>query len=187
VQNKEEINMNSVLNSFVILIIIYAGSLSAEENKTVSNNSGNASSFGSFTPQSKYNQSATKFLPQCSGIDDKEIKIACKKAFLKKFSTFEFELAHKENVLRWQHLSTQIILFVVLVLVGLGLYFAWVQFHADNTNKKIRQEISEVEISMSGIKISSPVLGVIILTLSLAFFYLYLVYVYPITILPNLS
>jgi hypothetical protein len=71
--------------------------------------------------------------------------------------------------------------------MGLGLYFAWVQFHADNTNKKIRQEISEVEISMSGIKISSPVLGVIILTLSLAFFYLYLVYVYPITILPNLS
>jgi hypothetical protein len=32
----------------------------------------------------------------------------------------------------------------------------------------------------SGIKVSSPVLGVVILVISLAFFYFYLVYVYPI-------
>jgi hypothetical protein len=37
-----------------------------------------------------------------------------------------------------------------------------------------------LEASATGIKLSSPVLGVIILALSLAFFYLYLVHVYPI-------
>jgi hypothetical protein len=36
------------------------------------------------------------------------------------------------------------------------------------------------EISAKGLVVNSSVLGVIILTLSIAFFYLYLVYVYPI-------
>jgi len=142
-------------------------------------------SIGSYTPEStfsmKNNAAIKESLSKCSTLLDEEIKLACKKAFLKEFSTYEFELDHRENVLKWQHLSTQIILFVVLILVGLGLYFAWVQFYSGETNK----EISKVEISMSGIKVSSPILGVIILTLSLGFFYLYLVYVYPITVIPT--
>jgi len=92
-------------------------------------------------------------------------------------------LRHRKNVLEWQHLSTQIILFVVLILVGMGLYFAWVQFYSDDINLKKGQDKSELEISTMGIKISSPILGVVILTLSLGFFYLYLVYVYSITII----
>jgi hypothetical protein len=43
------------------------------------------------------------------------------------------------------------------------------------------ESITEFEASAKGIKVSSPVLGVIILVISLAFFYLYLVYVYPIS------
>jgi hypothetical protein len=39
---------------------------------------------------------------------------------------------------------------------------------------------TDIDINPKGIKISSPVLGVIILTISLAFFYLYLKSVYPI-------
>ncbi len=92
-------------------------------------------------------------------------------------------MRHRKNVLEWQHLSTQIILFVVLILVGMGLYFAWVQFYSDDINLKKGQDKSELEISTMGIKISSPILGVVILTLSLGFFYLYLVYVYSITII----
>jgi hypothetical protein len=38
----------------------------------------------------------------------------------------------------------------------------------------------EIEVSASGAKVSTPVIGVIILTLSLAFFYLYLKFVFPI-------
>lgn len=41
-------------------------------------------------------------------------------------------------------------------------------------------DATELAISMTEFKVRSPVLGVIVLTLSLAFFYLYLVYVYPI-------
>jgi hypothetical protein len=40
--------------------------------------------------------------------------------------------------------------------------------------------VTEIEATLQGLKISSPVLGVIILALSFFFFYLYLKYVYPI-------
>jgi len=40
--------------------------------------------------------------------------------------------------------------------------------------------VHQLELGQTGLKVSSPVLGVIILVISLAFFYLYLVYVYPI-------
>jgi hypothetical protein len=40
---------------------------------------------------------------------------------------------------------------------------------------------TEIDLSTSSVKVSSPVLGVIILVISLAFFCLYLVYVYPIS------
>lgn len=41
-------------------------------------------------------------------------------------------------------------------------------------------QITSIEASTSGLKVSSPVLGVIILSISLLFFYLYLAFVYPI-------
>ena len=165
-----------LLSICFILIVTHHQTLLAEENNI-------KKGISSFTPQSKFslknNRTAEVSFSKCSTLVDKEIKIACKRSFLKEFSNYEFELNHRENVLKWQHLSTQIILFVVLVLVSLGLYFAWVQFHSDTIN----QEKSELELSVNGVKMSSPVLGVIILTLSLGFFYLYLVYVYPITII----
>jgi hypothetical protein len=40
--------------------------------------------------------------------------------------------------------------------------------------------LTEIEASLQGFRVSSPVLGVIILALSFLFFYLYLKYVYPI-------
>lgn len=39
---------------------------------------------------------------------------------------------------------------------------------------------TDLEASIGNVKVSSPVLGVVILLLSLMFFYVYLVYVYPI-------
>ena len=55
---------------------------------------------------------------------------------------------------------------------------------ADNEVAKImameKGEVTELEASVKGIKVSSPVLGVIILVISLLFFYLYLAFVYPI-------
>jgi hypothetical protein len=43
-----------------------------------------------------------------------------------------------------------------------------------------RDDITEIEASVTGIRVSSPVLGVLILVISFLFFYLYLIYVYPV-------
>ncbi len=91
-------------------------------------------------------------------------------------------LDHRREVFEWQLFSAKLIFLVVLVLVASGIYFAAVQFHAGLRpgSKPDDMPQSEFEASLKGVKISSPILGVIILTQSLAFFYLYLIYVYPV-------
>ena len=92
---------------------------------------------------------------------------------------------HRLRVFEWQLRATKIIFFVVLLLVFVGIYFAAVQFHRGAAASRraeagAEEEMTEVDLSVKGVKVRSPVLGVIILVISLAFFYLYLVYVYPI-------
>lgn len=87
---------------------------------------------------------------------------------------------HRQRVFEWQDISTKITFAVVVLLVLAGIYFAGVQFHVGMREGRHTGEPGEVEMSVKGIKVRSPVLGVIVLTISLAFFYLYLVYVYPI-------
>jgi hypothetical protein len=91
---------------------------------------------------------------------------------------------HRQRDFSWQHVSTVVIFIVVLLLVFSGIYFAYVQFHAGlkakAQNPASPDEKSDIEISTKGLRVSSSVLGVIILGISLAFFYLYLIYVYPI-------
>ena len=89
---------------------------------------------------------------------------------------------HRQKVFEWQHVSTKIIFIVVIVLVLAGIYFAAVQFHHGIKHRKPgdSEEVTEFVASYKSVKVKSPVLGVIILVISLVFFYLYLVYVYPI-------
>lgn len=90
---------------------------------------------------------------------------------------------HRQNIFEWQYLSSKIIFVVVIILVLAGIYFAAVQFHHGLKWKKKgpgEDEATELVLSYKSVSVKSPVLGVIILVLSLAFFYLYLVYVYPI-------
>jgi len=65
-----------------------------------------------------------------------------------------------------------------------GIYFAAIQFHTGLRRRHAADpappEEAELSLSLGEVKIRSPVLGVIILTISPAFFYLYLVHVYPI-------
>jgi hypothetical protein len=90
-------------------------------------------------------------------------------------------LRHRRRVFTWQLASSKIIFVTVLLLVAAGIYFAAVQFHVGLGKKKAEAVATEIVANLEGIKVSSPVLGVIILVLSLAFFYCYLVFVYPIT------
>ncbi len=104
-------------------------------------------------------------------------------------------LARRTGVYEWNNFSTKVIFFVVLSLVAVGVYFSWKQFFG-MTVKPQKNEVegqlanktedgdrlvTELEMGLSGIKVKSPILGVILLTVSLAFFYLYLKYVYPVT------
>ena len=90
---------------------------------------------------------------------------------------------HRARVFEWQLLSSRIIFVLVIMIVLAGLYFSWLQFQVGLKGAGDGEDMTTtVEASVSGgIKVSSPILGVIILTLSLVFFYLYLVHVYPIS------
>lgn len=108
---------------------------------------------------------------------------AAMQAALKAYYDYRTEgYDHRQRVFEWQLLSSRIIFVVVIALVGAGIYFSWLQFRADlkTTDTKGGRGVSTLEASTSGIKVSSPVLGVVILVISLLFFYLYLQYVYPI-------
>jgi len=172
----------------LLLALAVVSDLSAAENEATSSDTGNTEQDkslqnfvdGKMEPQvgNDLKIDKAKIFPAvwCADIEEKATQSSCWEAYRNGLDYYRFGLAHRERVLEWQHTSTQIILFVVLTLVAMGLYFAWVQFQAGTS----QQTDTEIEISAEGIKVSSPVLGVIILTMSLAFFYLYLIYVYPI-------
>jgi hypothetical protein len=121
----------------------------------------------------------------CTDIQNEETVAECWSAYRAYFSYYATGFEHRRRAFDWQHLSSRIIFVVVILLVAVGIFFAWVQFRrsmtSDFKNGNQAGEAHEIEISATSVRVSSPVLGVIILTLSLAFFYLYLVYVYPIT------
>ena len=90
-----------------------------------------------------------------------------------------FGLDHRERTFEWQYFSTKLIFFCVILLVVAGIVFSGIQFRKGL--KEGKPEVTTAEVSPTGLKFSSSVLGVIILFISLLFFYLYLMYVYPIS------
>jgi hypothetical protein len=98
-----------------------------------------------------------------------------------------FGLAHRKSSLQWNLTSSIIIFWSVIFLVLCGIAFAGIQFYISMQaakkagTGKAEGTPTQLEANFQGIKVSSPVLGVIILIISLLFFYLYLKYVYPVT------
>jgi hypothetical protein len=90
-------------------------------------------------------------------------------------------LRYRSRVFEWQLFSSRIIFATVILLVASGIVFAAIQFRAGLKRPRAASDATQIDLSAGSIKVSSPVLGVIILVISLAFFYLYLVYVYPIS------
>ena len=113
----------------------------------------------------------------CADITDEKTKMICWDAYRSSLDYYKGGLEQRSKVFKWQHITTKVIFFVVLILVAIGVYFAWIQFRTG----KGEMDRSELEISLQGIKVNSSVLGIIILMISLVFFYLYLRYVYPIS------
>jgi len=92
-------------------------------------------------------------------------------------------LRYRSRVFEWQLFSSRVIFATVIMLVGSGVVFAAIQFRAGlkRPRSAASDEATQIDLSAGSVKVSSPVLGVIILVISLGFFYLYLVYVYPIS------
>lgn len=101
------------------------------------------------------------------------------------YADYIASLEHDRRVFNWQLTSSRITFWIVLMLVGAGIVFSALQFYKSfrlsaKADGQDQNQLTELEISTGGVKVSSPVLGVIILVISLAFFYLFLVHVYPV-------
>jgi hypothetical protein len=134
------------------------------------------------------NTSLTRAITQQS-VTEMELREALLKA------EYEYDISvyqHRRKVFDWQHTSSIIIFWVVILIVVIGLFFSGMQFYISLKREKERikkpaetsehqESVTEFEASLQGIKVSSSVIGIIILVISLAFFYLYLVHVYPVS------
>ena len=112
-----------------------------------------------------------------------------------KQDVYLYTFNQNRKVFNWQYISSIIIFFIVVLIVLIGLYMAYLQFRLsekmfisqaadkikDNSNA-LEMMKADLEIGKGGLKINTAVIGLIILSLSLAFLFLYLKYVYPISI-----
>jgi hypothetical protein len=128
--------------------------------------------------------------------EDEETRAAYLAAVREYYAYREDGLRHRRRVFAWQLSSSRVIFVLVVLLVLSGVYFSGVQFHLTLRAWALTAEREaqgrpaggpgadalggEVDASLEGLKVRSPVLGVIILALSFLFFYLYIIHVHPI-------
>jgi hypothetical protein len=113
---------------------------------------------------------------------------------LEKHNAWKLEFERK--IYEWQFTTSKLVFVIVICMVLVGLYFSWMHFEANlRPQRKSRrkksvdpanlpdQEVAKPDLTQLeayGVKLSTPVFGVVILGVSFAFFYLYLQFVYPI-------
>ncbi len=90
-----------------------------------------------------------------------------------------FSLEHRKKVFSWQLIAGKIIFVFVMLIVLSGLALSYMHFYK-GLKSGGESEKTELEMSTSGIKINSSVIGLVILVLAIAFLYLYLVHVFPV-------
>lgn len=176
----------------VLLVVLAAASwLYAQENAPAAGEDKKPIDYEALLEQAKqeFNRNKDQFtfnpVKPPDYLKDEKVMAAYRQAWQSYYDYLSQGLVFRLKVFRWQSLSTIIIFYTVLLLVFAGIVFSGIQFYksmkvATDKNGQPDQPLTEFEASTSGIKVSSPVLGVILLVISLAFFYLYLVHVYPI-------
>jgi hypothetical protein len=132
-----------------------------------------------------------------------ELKGPCFDAYRADFEHSVWALQYRQRAYEAHHQYTMWVFILVCALVVLGMYLSWREFNLDERrrlrgktrNPTEKGEVgagagdpgggggaptSSLDLTATGLKVTSPVLGVIILVVSMGFFYLYLKTVYPI-------
>ncbi|RBO82675.1 hypothetical protein [Marinomonas aquiplantarum] len=113
--------------------------------------------------------------------------LAVKENLLREHALHQIQLMKiAETGYRTQHWVTIAIFFIVSTLVLGGFYLSYLQFKSDSVREKgsTGDAKTSIELSKSGIKFSSSVIGLVVLFMSFMFFYLYVKEVYTIKLHP---
>ncbi|WP_349314936.1 hypothetical protein [Chitinophaga sp. MM2321] len=130
-----------------------------------------------------------------------QLQVNYAKAQLVEYTYHVYTYNHLIKAYDLHHRNSNIIFWMVLIIVGAGLIFSGIQFFISlksfnfkiRHNKKVlgttEQQDTATEdkpttfkLSKDGIEFSSSIFGVIILAMSIIFFYFYLHFVYPINV-----
>jgi hypothetical protein len=127
-------------------------------------------------------------VPSCAPLTG-ATQAACEEALRESYGYQASAFRHRKDIFDWSLTADKLMFAVVNLLVLSGLGFAAIQFRlalkqggpaAEGKEKADDPMATNMEISTAGIKVTSSVLGVIVLLISMAFFFLYARYVYPI-------
>lgn len=88
---------------------------------------------------------------------------------------------HRVQTLWANYWASWIVLAMVIVIVGTGLYMSFLQLQRDLTTDK--PHANSFKFSKDGLEINSPVIGLLIFLASTYFFTLYVEKIYPVTFL----
>lgn len=132
-----------------------------------------------------YSQDSNAENTDIKNSNSKLLKI--KEEFLQAYSLHQIEIMKiNEDAYKTQHWMTIVIFFIVSFLVLGGFYLSYLQFKSDTIREidSAGDAKTSIELSKSGIKFSSSVIGLVVLFMSFMFFYLYVKEVYTIKIHP---
>jgi hypothetical protein len=113
--------------------------------------------------------------------------------FEKDMKVYDYSILHMKRSFTWQFYSGIVIFVMVIIIVSIGLLLSYKQFQltelqiksrlkkADEQKTEVDNNIN-IEISKTGLKINTAVIGLALLFLSLMFFFLYIKYVYNIEV-----
>ena len=146
--------------------------------------------------------------PGCTGYGEPATQAACEAYAKAALEHQVWVLQYRQRAYEQHHRNSMWVFLLVCALVVLGMYLSLREFNLDSRrrealiaqlSKRLRRvaagkaddakaeaedsgagPVTTLGIDPTGVKLTSPVLGVIILVVSMGFFYLYLKTVYPI-------
>lgn len=86
-----------------------------------------------------------------------------------------FSLRDRGLALAWQRVSGVMFFLIAIGILVFGLYLTHLEFN------KERSEPVSLEIGQTGIKLSSEIIGIVVMVIALTYSYLYIDRIYPIT------